>query len=236
MGLGDFTLVEKRVLPVFLLVDTSNSMSKDDKMIAVNRAIPTMLNVLKHEMENARDQLVTYQISIISFGNGKAIPWQPNGPVPIQEIDFKPLEARGNTPFLKGLRELQKQLDSLNKRDYAPSVILLSDGTPWVNKDDTHYYEKCLDEIKKFKQDKRGGRCQFLAVNLGSLTEQQKRFLLSVINQKRENLIDASKVNTIKDAFEFVTLSVTQRVNTYRVEDADEGIEDSDETETIRCR
>ena len=47
MGLNNFTVTKERALPVFILADTSGSMS-GEKIQAVNRAIKEMITTLRN--------------------------------------------------------------------------------------------------------------------------------------------------------------------------------------------
>ena len=224
MSLGDFTLVQERSLPVFLLVDTSSSMNHENRIGRVNDAISDMLADLRKDMPNAQDNLVVYKMGIIAFGGGK-VTLQPLQDV--REMQFKPLHAAGDTPLKEALDVLLTQIQQLDRREYAPCVVLLSDGKPWI-KEDPHYFEKVTRKLKDLQQEKRIAKSQFFAVKLGEVRPEQTQFLLDFVRNKTENYIDAKEVNQIKKAFEYITLSVTQQAATI--------VESFPEDESVRVR
>ncbi len=229
MSLGDFTLVQERSLPIFLMVDTSKSMTINNRMGRVNAAIQTMLDELRNDMSNVQENLVTYQMGIIAFGGGKAT-LQPLQDV--RTIEFAPLHAAGDTPLGDALELLLDQVKKLDKRAYAPCIVLLSDGNPWIQ-GDPNYFEKVCSKLKEVQKEKRIARSQLFSVKVGPVSPKQDCFLLDFVQKNTHHFIDAAEVSKIKEAFELITLSVTQQAATIAFPSPKE--EDADE-ESIRIR
>ena len=67
MGLNNFTITKERALPIFILADTSGSMS-GEKIQAVNKAISDMITTLR----NVDDIRGVFKVSIVTFGCSSA--------------------------------------------------------------------------------------------------------------------------------------------------------------------
>lgn len=229
MSLGDFTLVQERSLPIFLIVDTSKSMTIDNRIGRVNGAIHNMLDELRNDMTNAQENLVAYQVGIIAFGGGEAT-LQPLQDV--RTIEFVPLHAAGDTPLGDALDMLLDQVKKIDKRSYAPCIVLLSDGNPWIQ-GNPHYFDEVCSKLKEFQKEKRIARSQLFSVKVGPVSPKQDRFLLDFVQNNPQHFIDAAEVGKIKDAFELITLSVTQQASTIAFSPSKK--EDAD-AESIRIR
>lgn len=118
-----------RRLPVYLLLDTSGSMS-GAPILAVNQGVSLLYN----ELINTPQAVETAWISVISFES------QAKQLVPLTEIgSFNPptLQAGGSTSLGQALDILGQALDreiagnqGEKKGDYKPLVFLLTDGEP----------------------------------------------------------------------------------------------------------
>ena len=126
MGLNNFTITKERALPVFILADTSGSMA-GEKIQAVNRAITDMITTLR----NVDDIRGIFKISIITFGGNEVNVHQY--PTDVREIKFEELTASGKTPMGEAIRvvtDLIENKEIVKSKDYAPTIVLLSDGYP----------------------------------------------------------------------------------------------------------
>ena len=64
-----FVMPKAKMLPVFLLLDVSGSMSLDNKMYELNRSVKEMIETFKHEQAVQAE----IYVSIITFGDNVEI-------------------------------------------------------------------------------------------------------------------------------------------------------------------
>ncbi|MFH0782127.1 MAG: VWA domain-containing protein [Pseudomonadota bacterium] len=143
-----------RRLPVYLLLDTSGSMS-GEPIEAVRQCMKGLLS----ELRNDPHSIETAYLSVITFASSA------QQVVPLTElIAFQEpnLNASGSTSLGDALNLLEKCMDrevakssTSQKGDWKPLVFLLTDGQP------TDSWEAAADRIKK----KRG--CNFIACAAG---------------------------------------------------------------------
>lgn len=186
-----------RRLPVYLMLDTSGSMS-GDPIEAVKEGVKALIADLKTDPQ----ALETAYLSVITFDNAA------NQVIPMTEImQFKEpvLEAHGSTAMgaaLKKLlecykKEIIKNTSATQKGDYKPLVFLMTDGHP------TDDWEKIADEIgNKVKDNKTFGRFVALGAGGGADTEVLKRLTNDVL------LIHEMKPDALKAYFKWVTQSI----------------------------
>jgi uncharacterized protein YegL len=136
--------MSERRLPIYLVVDTSGSMS-GEPIQAVNMGLQALVNDLQNDqqaMENAYLSVITFESSakvlvpLTEVGSFQAPTLQIGGSTNLRDglkllCDCIEKEVRKNTPTQKG--------------DYKPMVFLLTDGFP-----DTGW-EAVADEVKKKK-------------------------------------------------------------------------------------
>ncbi len=138
---------QSRRLPIYLLLDTSGSMS-GAPIQAVNQGVQLVYN----ELMNDPSAIETVYLAVITFDS------QARMTLPLTELTrFKApaLRAGGSTSLGEALRLLN---DSLNrdivvnapgrKGDYKPLVFLMTDGAP------TDSWEREADAIKNRTQQK----------------------------------------------------------------------------------
>ncbi len=108
--------VEERFIPVFLLLDTSGSMSHSlgngTRIGVLNLCIQKMIETLKQE---AKKELFS-KMAIVTFGGNGAVLHTPFDD--IKNINFKPLSASGGTPLDQAFK-LAKDL--IEDRDTFPT-------------------------------------------------------------------------------------------------------------------
>jgi len=120
-----------RHLPVYLLLDTSGSMTG-----APIQAVQEGLVLFKREVEKDTFARETVWVSIIVFG--REVLNLTQGLVPIDSLEIPSLEAGGYTPLGGALRLLIDSLDRDVKKpvrggekgDWKPLVFILTDGKP----------------------------------------------------------------------------------------------------------
>lgn len=144
MALTDYDLVPavRRVLNLFLLVDTSGSMC-GEKIAAVNDAIRNTVPILEDiDNSNADAEL---RISVLTFNS--SCKWLQNTPVSLSDFEWQDVHAGGWTAMGEACSNLNRKMSRkhgfLNSPSgsYAPVVIMLSDGAP------TDDFEKGINEL-----------------------------------------------------------------------------------------
>ncbi|WP_223592405.1 vWA domain-containing protein [Neobacillus bataviensis] len=212
MNLNNFVVQEARPLPVFLLVDTSGSMSIDSKMDTVNVALKEMLQVLSN-LEGTKGQI---KLSIITFGE-KVEVIQPLENV--ETITLRPLVACGQTPMGGAIEKVIEMIEDRSivpSRAYTPTVVLISDGKPTdcppgIQSNTASKKEEYLDwdPIYKFHNSERTKKSSNLALGVGK--DADFEMLKAFTNKENVPVIKAKDTATIAKFFKWVTMSVSMR-------------------------
>lgn len=136
MALTDYEVAPaaRRTLTVFLLCDTSGSMS-GEKLAALNDGMRNALPIIREIGENNADAEI--KLAVMSFDDN--VRWLNEGPVPAESMEWKDLTSGGSTCMGEACRELSQKL-SLHRgylksasACFAPVCIILSDGAPTDN-------------------------------------------------------------------------------------------------------
>lgn len=133
MSLTDYALVPaaRRVLNLFLMVDTSGSMA-GEKIAAVNDAIRNTIPIVQDINDSNPDAEIL--VSALTFNSG--CQWTTNVPVTVDSFEWKDVMANGWTAMGEACRELNNKMSRTHgflnspSGSYAPVVIMLSDGAP----------------------------------------------------------------------------------------------------------
>lgn len=231
MGLNDFTVTKERALPIFIVADTSGSM-EGMKINAVNKAIQDMITTFR----NVDDVRGAFKVSIITFGGEKVIVHQY--PTNVNELTFNELHASGRTPMGEAISivsDLIEDKEIVTSRDFAPTVILISDGFP------TDYpggYNVTLEDylnwepIKKLHKGNRGQKCMRVAISVDLDTD--INMLKAFLNNGTEP-ISAVDATDIAKVFKWITMSTISRMNSVNPNDLQSFLrfEDEDEDEVL---
>lgn len=195
---SDFTTNKPRPLPVIILADTSGSMSVNGKIEALNSAIEEMVE----DFRSVEDSRAEIHVSVITFGGVAA---QVHLPLtPASEVDYPPLAAYGPTPMghsfqlATSLIEDQEQVPS---RAYTPAIILISDGVP------TDDWRQPLEGLL---ESKRAARAARFALAIGD--DANRDTLEAFLDHPENRVFEADEAHEIHQFFQFVTMSVNQRM------------------------
>lgn len=181
-----------RKLPVYLLLDTSGSMS-GEPIEAVKNGVQLLVSTLRQDPH----ALETAYLSIIGFGSSASVL------APLTEVSaFQPpaLVASGTTSMGEALRLLATRVDqevtrttAETKGDWKPLVFLMTDGSP------TDDWQHGLNRLKSVKT----GMVVACAAGHGADTSVLKQITEVVVQ------LDTADANTIKAFFKWVSASVS---------------------------
>ena len=99
-------------------------------------------------------------------------------------------------------KELVEDKNIISSRSYAPTIILLSDGMP------TDDWETPLNS---FLSSPRASKSFRIAMSIGA-GEEGRKVLTEFLGDSNLALFEANQARDIKKFFKFVTMSVSQRV------------------------
>lgn len=211
MNLNNFVIQEARPLPVFLLVDTSGSMT-GAKIDTVNAALREMLLTLSH-VEGARGQI---KLCIITFGQQVDVLQQLDN---VENIHLQALKANGNTPMGEAVERVVSLIEDRNvvpARAYTPTIVLISDGIPTdcpqelydndnAGKDDFLAWEP----IRSLQQAGRAKKASRIAMGIGQ--DANYEMLKAFVNKEGVPVIRANDAAAISKFFKWVTMTVSMR-------------------------
>jgi len=193
---SDFVVEEPKSIPVVLLLDTSCSMG-GDSIDTLNKSVELMINSFK----KAETMETFIKLSIITFGSENGVDLHTKL-TEVSKISFNPLSIKGMTPMGEAFRMAKAMIDDkdiFKGRDYRPTVILLSDGSP------TDDWRGPLDD---FVSSGRSSKCDRMAVSIGG----EGRETLNMFIKGCENpLFYAENASKLVDQFKKITMSVTMR-------------------------
>jgi uncharacterized protein YegL len=186
--------VASRTLPVVLLLDTSGSMKEDDKIDVLNDSVTEMIEELT--TVDAGHGYIT--LSVIAFGGNQAE--LVNSNVPVAELEYSSLEAKGRTPMGSAFRialELIDDREAFPSRSFLPTLALVSDGIPtdpsWE------------PELELLLDSERGKKATRFALAIGADAD---RDLLARFSGGEVH--EASQAAEIRKFLQFVTTTITQ--------------------------
>lgn len=231
MGLNDFVVTKERALPIFILADTSGSMT-GKKIQAVNKAITDMISSLR----NVKDIRGVFKISIVTFGGDKVIVHQY--PTDVNKVQFNELFASGKTPMGEAIRviaELVEDRKYVRSSDYLPTIVLLSDGYPTDfdgGKDASidQYLE--WEPIKKMHSGQRSKKCLRVAMSVDEGTD--LNMLKAFLNNGTEPML-ATDADDISKLFKWITMSTISRMSSVNPDDVQSFLrfEDDDDEDVL---
>jgi uncharacterized protein YegL len=181
-----------RRLPVYLLLDTSGSMS-GEPIEAVKNGVQVLISTLRQDpyaLETAFLSVITFDSSVRQI-------------IPLTDLasfQMKEISAGGGTSLGEGLRVLSQCMDNEiakstaeKKGDWRPLVFLMTDGSP------TDDWQSGLTEFNK----RRPGMMVACAAGAGADTSVLKQITEVVVQ------LDTADSATIKAFFKWVSASIS---------------------------
>jgi len=196
--LNNLVIHEARPLPVIVLADVSGSMYSDNNIGVLNTAVREMIDSLSEE-GSLRAEVY---IAVITFGKSGAQAHLPFSKA--SDIEWNDVEAGGVTPMGEAFLMTQKLIEDkeiISSRSYAPTIILLSDGKP------TDDYEEPLQNLLS---SPRAAKAFRMAMSIGANEDQD--VLEEFLGDSNLPVFQANEARQIQKFFRFVTMSVSQRV------------------------
>lgn len=195
MGLLDEAVeIPRKTMVMFFLVDTSGSMS-GSSIGQVNDAMREVLPDLKDISDNNADAKI--KIAVLSFSSGTE--WLTPQPEELENYKWTNLEAGGVTDLGDACKELDSKLnrqaflqDAVG--NYAPVVILISDGAP------TDDFESGINQLKNNKWFK-------AAIKVALGVEGADMDVLKEFTGNSETAIFLKDKNMLKKLIRFVSVT-----------------------------
>lgn len=192
-----FSVAERRALPVILLADTSGSMEADSKIEALNRAVAEMLDALVSDA----DAPAQIQVAVIAFGGTVATVHLPLQPV--EEVRWSPMAARGKTPLGLALQQLGVLLgdeSQIPRNAYYPTLVLLSDGQPT---------DEWRTPLSQLLDSDRGRKTVRLSVGIGA--DADAAVLRAFASDPVNGVLRADQARQIHTFFRWLTATIASR-------------------------
>lgn len=190
-----FTVPKAKPLPVILLLDVSSSMN-GEKIQNLNAAVRDMLG----EFRDTATSETEISVAIITFGAEVKLHQPLSG---AGDVQWQNLQASGNTPLgvaLEMAKAMIEDKDVVPSRAYRPTVVLVSDGQP---NDDWQ------GPMNEFISQGRSAKCDRMAMAIGM--DADEAVLGQFIADTPHQLLRAENAKKIRDAFKYVTMSVSVR-------------------------
>ena len=198
-----FVMPKAKMLPAFLLLDVSGSMSLDNKMYELNRSVKEMIETFKHEQAVQAE----IYVSIITFGDNVEIITELKSASEISYTDLVPggVTCMGNAfDMAKGIIEDKSKLPP---NSYRPVVVLVSDGQPYNPADPGN--KKFESQLNQFISTGRSAKCDrwSLAIGADADVAMMKHFL----DHPEKEVCYVEDAADIHKFFRFISSSTVQR-------------------------
>lgn len=195
---NEFTFQVPRTLPIILLLDTSASMLRDNKIVELNLAVNEMVKVLK-DIDSVH---AAASLSVITFGgHAKKILELTS----VQDVPLLEFEANGDTPLGEALtiaKDMIEDKEIITSRTYRPVVVLVSDGMP---------NDDWAESFKTFKNEGRSSKCYCVSMGIGEDLSRTAIDILQKFSSGQEKIFLAKEAKDIHKFFGLVSDSVVSR-------------------------
>lgn len=189
--------IVRRVLTIFIIVDTSKSMH-GKKMQAVNDSIREILPII-HNISNKNPE-TEIRIACLQFSTGAT--FMMDAPREAGDFEFIPMEAKGQTDMGAAISLLETKLHTQGKGwmnhasgSYAPIFILMSDGHPGDS------YKRKLKQLKENKWFHFGVK---IAIAIGN---DAKRDILAEFTGDTDAVITVHSSKALRELIRLVTIT-----------------------------
>lgn len=198
-----FVMPKAKMIPVFLLLDVSGSMSHDNKIHELNKSVKEMIESFKKEQAVQAE----IHVSIITFGDKAEI---VTGLESASKISYKNLTAGGVTRMGDALEMAKMIIEDkakLPSNAYRPVVVLVSDGMPYSPDDPGN--KKFESQFDRFVATGRSAKCDrwSLAIGADADVAMMKRFL----DHPEKEVCYVEDAADIHKFFRFITSTTVQR-------------------------
>lgn len=214
MSFKSFTLTSARPLPVIVLADTSGSMHADGKIDSLNTALRSMFGACA-SLDGPAAEI---HLGVVTFG-GTA---QLHTPLtPASQVDWEDAAASGGTPMGAAfdiVRSILEDREVVPSRAYTPTLVLVSDGQP------TDTWSPPLEALL---QSPRASKATRFVLGIGD--DADPSVLRQFLDDPAGRVFRADEANEIAKFFDFVTMSVTSRVQSVNPEELPSFTPDLDE-------
>jgi uncharacterized protein YegL len=200
-----------RQLPVLVLADVSGSMAEHGKIESLNLALATMIRALARE-RSPRGEI---SVGVITFG-GEGVTLHQR-PTPASMVTWADMEAVGGsqgTPMGLAFEHVQRVLEDeelMPACAYDATLVLISDGRPTT---------EWQPQLARLLDSPRGKRSLRLAVAIGpDAGSAAYEVLESFVANPQFQVIRAEEADRVTEIFQFLTQSMSVRVNSARPDD-----------------
>ncbi len=196
MGVLDETIeIPRKTMCLFFLVDGSGSMS-GDKIGSLNQGIREVLPDLRDISDSNADALI--KVAVLQFSSGTQ--WITPTPQELNNIMWTDIEAGGVTDMGEAFAELDSKLNrnaflADTVGNYAPVIILMSDGEPTDDWD---------TGLKKLKANKWFNAAIKIAFSIGSDANDD---ILTAFTGNKETVIPINNKDIMKKMIRFVSVT-----------------------------
>lgn len=184
--------IARRTMTVFFVVDTSGSM-RGAKIQAVNEAIRGFILELSTIADGNMDSRIC--VSCLEFNSNTQWICEPTD---VNDLHWTDLTTNGQTHIDKALETLNEKMSSgefLPAPQYAPVIIILSDGEPSME------YQSTLMRLKANKWWQKAIR---IAIAIGA--DANKNVLSDIVGNS-EMVLTAYTSDMLKTIIRFVTIA-----------------------------
>jgi uncharacterized protein YegL len=198
--LESITPSPRKVMTLFYMIDTSESM-RGSRIGTVNSAMEECHGLLK-EIVNGNDD-AEIKVAVLQFSSGCSWITPVDGPINLEEWNWKDLQADGITDFGAALGELDRKMSrngflKSQTGAYAPVILLFSDGGPTDN------WQKGLEQIKTNNWFRHAIR---IAIDIESGSD---RKVLEAFTGNAEAILEANDQNTLKKMIRKVSVRASE--------------------------